>query len=242
MTKSPKGRIKSGKNLAVTEISDLERVKTLLVLLHGFKQHHPDERTFSWKPEVMLSPLRDQFEMERVFEILRKETGGNVQAKYEVAEVFSEATGQLLGMQRKTVLFRIKNDKKLAEDYKRILVKKEKEPGNTIKKVEILESRASDKLIVFINEDYRNERITPKKEDRYWAALLRITKERSISVSDARSIVDFFNTNRKNMLYSRSRYSLTEILAKEDGVVSALIPMKIITEKAIAQRRNRLSA
>jgi hypothetical protein len=244
MTKKAK-QGKTESSVDVVNISDFDRMKTILLILKGFKEHNPSGHEFYWKPERMLSPLRDQFDMERAFKIIAKETKGNVEAKYETADVFSEATGKSLGMHRRAILLRIKNDEQFFRDYKRIDAKKEKDTRNVIEKIEIIENERGDKLRVFINGDYTNEKITPEKESDYWIALLEIAKEKKVvcdSNRSAKSIVDFFNTNQDNMLYTRSGYALSQILTKENNVASALIPIKVITKKAVTQRSSKEAA
>jgi hypothetical protein len=243
-------KIKTEKPVSIPEqsmvdLSNFERAKTMLILLEMAKKRHPHEKIFRWEPGALLQPLRDEFEMDRAFEILSRETKGNIKAKYETADVLSETTGKLLGMQSKTVFLRIKNDEQFFKDCKRIFAKREKEASKLIKKIEIIESQKDDKLRIFVNEDYENKKITPKKDKSYWAALLRIAKEKSFACESnrgAKSVVDFFNTNQDNMLYTRSGHALTEILTKENLTVSALIPIKMTTNKAITQRNSKTAA
>jgi len=229
----------------ITELSDFERAKTLLVLLESSKKNDPNKKSFRWKPEALLTPLRDEFEMNRAFEILDRETKGNIRAKYETADVFSEASGKLLGMQSKTVFLRIKNDAQFFKDCKRIFAKQEKEAGNFIEKIEIIEDEFSNTLRVFVNENYENDKIKPNKIKISWSALLRIAKQKRIlceSEHEVEYLLDFFNTNRANVLYKWSHLALTEVLSRDGYAVLPRIPIRVITEKTITQRTSKPAA
>jgi hypothetical protein len=221
-------------------LTDLERAKTILVLLEMHKKHHPEDMEFSFRSEAMLLPLRDQFEMERAFLILDKETQGNVQAKYQISEVYSEGSQKIIGSNTR-VFIRIKSDDQFYQDCRKIYAKKESAADNKIFCIEINEPIDGKALKVFINNNYINE-INPAKRAASWAALLTIAQEgeaRCASTDQAEDIVDFFNTQEKGRLYSKSGYDKTKILVNEEERLFPLIPIKLISEKAVQQRLNK---
>ncbi len=222
------------------EISDLERLKTLLVLLDMKKRYHPEENEFYFPLHKLLSPLRDEFEMDRTFSLLRKETKGNIEAKYEVVRLLSETTGSPTGTYEKNIFVRIKDERNFLKDYKRIQAKQEKETSDKIKKLEIFEPENSNNLMVFVNGDYTNTKITPNKKGKYWGALLTIAKEKNTarsSFDEAKDIANFFNAVPGNILYSRSLYKPpNHILTIEDERVLPLVPIKIFTKGEYSRR------
>lgn len=117
--------------------------------------------------------------------------------------------------------------------------KSEYSSSNKINKLEILESNDKKNLRVFLNEDYSSENINPLKTDIYWSMLIKIAKNKKLIAGNARGFVDFFNKNKKNILYTHSNFSLSSILKRDEKTVSSLIPILIITDKALKQRKNK---
>jgi hypothetical protein len=226
----------TAENTKIPQLSALERAKTLLVLLEMQRKTNPEKIEFYFLPERMLSPLRDQFEMEKALEILNKETRGNVAGKYELSDVY--INDEKIGFAKK-LFVRIKDAALFEGNYKKVFAKRDRSPENKVFKIEIFEpdDGIDGSLHVYINGDYSNREVLPKKRSDRWAAMLRIADERSIdckSRKEARAIIDYFNSTPGNVLYSHTQYQPPQriLMTEDEGgkTVYALIPIELLSK------------
>ena len=229
-------KTKRAKGAKKAEITDLDRLQTFLIIVEMMVRHHPNKNEFYMPLRKLLSPLQDEFDMEQTFNTLRKETQGNVEAKINTLDILDK-DGMVLGLNHKRVFVRIRDRKKFMKDFKRLELKREPEKESVIRILEIIETDYDNILRVYINKDYSNP-ISVNKNKKSWSYLLRIMKEKSIDLSEkeADGLESFINENASNKLYTRSTCTISRILKRDGGTVSAAIPIKPITSKAVTQR------
>ena len=107
-----------------------------------------------------------------------------------------------------------------------------------IKKLELVKPKTGNKFKVVINEDYLN----PIQGDRAipsWDLLFRVAEGDMVDAENHKNAIDYFNSNKKCRLYTKTGHDRTKILKVEGGYISPAIEIKIITEKAFQQRANK---
>ena len=56
------------------------------------------------------------------------------------------------------------------------------------------------------------------------------------SVDFKKDFFDYFNSNKKNPLYSKKKFQITQILKMDGKTITPNIEIKIVTRKAVTQR------
>lgn len=112
------------------------------------------------------------------------------------------------------------------------------ENKGSIKKLELVKPKAGNKFKIIINEDYLNpiygDRAMPS-----WDLLFRVAEEELMDAENHKNAIDYFNSNKKCRLYTKTGHDCTKILKVEGGYISPAVEIKIITEKAFQQRANK---
>lgn len=115
---------------------------------------------------------------------------------------------------------------------------KNKDPEE-IEKIEVLEDETRQKRItIYINTNYEDER--NYKRGINWGLMYDLAEGQSIRYK--RGFYNYFNSNKTNPLYSKGDFKVKQILREEGGYIFPIIEIKLITKKAISQRRKLKSA
>lgn len=117
----------------------------------------------------------------------------------------------------------------------------------TIRSIIFVKPEGAGKIFsVVINGDYENA-IRADIAKQSWCALWQVAKrangDHDVDFLDATSnkgTIDYFNSNSRCRLYTRTGYKLTKILKIEDGYIEPAIEMSVIGQKAFQQRRNAM--
>ncbi|MGH2508154.1 MAG: hypothetical protein ACRDHZ_12225, partial [Ktedonobacteraceae bacterium] len=88
-----------------------------------------------------------------------------------------------------------------------------------------------------VNDDYANP-LTADRVKRSFDMLFRVAEGEKPLANEYKSNIDYFNTNKQNRFYTQTGLGLTKIFKVIDGDVCPNIIMEVISEKALATRRN----
>lgn len=102
--------------------------------------------------------------------------------------------------------------------------------GGVIESIEILKS--DGRLKIYVNKNYSTELDFGRKK--FWGMLYGLAENKEVSFN--KGFLDYFNSNLKNPLYSKDKFSLTKILKQEDGKITSNIELQLITKKKITQQ------
>lgn len=102
-----------------------------------------------------------------------------------------------------------------------------------IKQLELLEDKTRNKRItVFININYKSP-IRPRG-GKYWRNMYDLAVEQQIPYD--KCVLDYFNSNENNPLYSNGEFNVTKILKKDNDYIIPNIIINCVTQKAVTQR------
>lgn len=103
-----------------------------------------------------------------------------------------------------------------------------------ITRIDVLEDKNERKgVTIYININYENPETFLRKEN--WSEMYKLAREQYVPYKKA--VFDYFNSNKKNPLYSRLGFRVTKILKQENGEIVPNIEIKLITQKAVTQRK-----
>lgn len=116
-------------------------------------------------------------------------------------------------------------------------------PDARVKSILFVEREPGRSGAVIVNESYDNPIKVNATKGR-WKMLYDIARKEFVDEEydngKARSYVDYFNTHRRNPLYTRSHCQLTPILGIHGSIVEPVIEqVTCISEKALKQRQNK---
>ena len=109
--------------------------------------------------------------------------------------------------------------------------------GAEIQKIVIVRPEGKERFQIVINEDYTNPLVVGFAK--CWQELLLIGDKAQFKVEKIKSTFDYFNTNKRCALYTKTNYEKTQILQIENGFVTPRINIEVISEKALATRINK---
>lgn len=89
-----------------------------------------------------------------------------------------------------------------------------------------------------INDDY-SAPLEIKVSKKYWGSLYEVADGKLLPAKDHKGFMDYFNSNDKNLIYTKTRCELTKILGIKDGWITKEIPMNIVSERAFRRRQNK---
>jgi hypothetical protein len=103
--------------------------------------------------------------------------------------------------------------------------------------MEIIELQPLDtKLTVIINGNYQ-EPLTINKR-KYWMAFYGLAEKKQMPKD--RDVMNYFNTNKANPIYSRLGYKLTTVISLDGSKdMKPKVPITIISQKKFTQRKNK---
>jgi hypothetical protein len=131
------------------------------------------------------------------------------------------------------------------DKYFEFLLKNSTEESEVeIKNLDIIKHEDGSNITVIINEKYLEENVQPLSKKGRWKVLIEIAEEGSVkteSEREAKSIVEYFNTNKKCMIYSRyPKYKLSKILKADGQNIYPNLKIKILSKKAFSTRKKIL--
>lgn len=109
-------------------------------------------------------------------------------------------------------------------------------PDKFITKIICVDPGQKNKFKVVLNNDYENF-IEGDKAKKCWYFLFQIAEEEFMPYQEEyKTYIDYFNSNKKNRIYTQTEYNIAKIFEIERGTVVPNIPMNIISEKAFQTR------
>jgi len=103
-----------------------------------------------------------------------------------------------------------------------------------ISRIDVLEDKTERKgITIYININYEKPETFSRKKN--WGAMYELAKEKCIKYD--KDILDYFNSNKKNPLYSRLGFKITKILKQESDEIVPNIEIKIITQNKITRSK-----
>lgn len=113
-------------------------------------------------------------------------------------------------------------------------------PSPNIREILLVRLEGQRKVRVVVNGDYGRAFLSSL--GKYWGFLVRIAEQEHFAHDEElRGILDYFNTNARCSLYTRSGFGLTQVLHIEDGRVVPAVRMEVISEKAYRTRLNKIA-
>ncbi len=116
--------------------------------------------------------------------------------------------------------------------------------GREIRSIEVIESDVDSKATFMINEN--PEHCLKLKPKNYWEKLVDVAKDGSTHSNNARAVADYFNSNDKCPLYTKTKrknfgYTLTRLLVVDNDTLRPALGVRIEikTRKSIAQRKKK---
>ena len=110
--------------------------------------------------------------------------------------------------------------------------------AQSITSLSIVRPKNSNRFKIVINGDYSLS-LEGDCASRSWGLIFDLAERKQMSAREYKSVIDYFNTNKRCKLYSQTGYLPTKLLNVKSGFVVPAIPIKMISEKAFQQRLNR---
>jgi hypothetical protein len=111
-------------------------------------------------------------------------------------------------------------------------------PSPNIREILFVRLEGRPKVRVIVNGNYESAFLNGL--GKYWGFLVRIAEQEDVVPDDMRGFLDYFNTNDRCSLYTRSGLGLTRVLQIENGRVVPTVRMEVISEKAYQTRLNKV--
>jgi hypothetical protein len=113
-----------------------------------------------------------------------------------------------------------------------------------IKSIHCFISNSSSKdYKIVINEDYSVEPLSVSKSMKVWAMMIELIQNGTIDRnSETKRLYDYFNFNSNNLITKNTKYPLQVIIEQSDDEYKPKFKGKISTDKALAQRQNRIKS
>ena len=116
-------------------------------------------------------------------------------------------------------------------------------PEIEIKSLRVAKHKDDSRITVIINEKYSQGKIQPLTSKGRWKILLEVVENGSAEADtkkQAKSVIEYFNTNKKCMIYSKyPEYKLTKILKADDEQIYPNIETELMSQKTFIQRKNK---
>lgn len=119
---------------------------------------------------------------------------------------------------------------------------KRKVPTKFIKSIYCVKPKSGNKFIMVINDDYQNT-IKGDQAKLCWRLLFEVAEKVEkgkegiwYSEENHKNLLDYFNSNKSNRIYTQTGYKITKILKVEGGYIVPTIKLKVISEKAFKTR------
>lgn len=135
-------------------------------------------------------------------------------------------------------ILRKKFDKEYDEVKTEIEKRHKKSRGlDSIHEIICVRPASGDKFLLVINGNYQHI-IKGDQGKRSWNLLFEVAEGKEIWYNEEshKNDLDYFNSNKKNRLYTQTGYKITKILKVEGGLIKPNIKMSVISQKAFQRR------
>lgn len=233
---------------------DVQKVELIRDLLTTHLTRDDGESVFLSLTELNSSLLlADRMGAEKILRTIQDSTSGAISfetrmAKHALQE--SETTalpgGRILGMSDSYPIgfdIHVSEPEKLEKYFEKVLAKVlgRKFDPRRIQSIEFVKQGDDEKVIVMLNEQDSDTWIKIDPNGKYWGKLIEVAGDGSASSDDPVDVANYFNTNKKCPLYSKTGFDLSEILTVSGNQLyparSVTIEMK--SSKTSARRRNK---
>lgn len=109
--------------------------------------------------------------------------------------------------------------------------------GAEIQNITIVRPEGGDRFQIIVNEDYSNA--IEVGSAKCWQELALIAEEAKFTKKQVKSTFEYFNTNVRCALYTKTNYRKTQILQVQNGFVAPRVDIEVISSKAFATRVNK---
>jgi hypothetical protein len=91
-------------------------------------------------------------------------------------------------------------------------------------------------LNVYLNNDYDNpvRANDSVKNESYWNKILNLAKDTPVKSDE--NLIKYFNSNKRNPIYSNGTYKPTRILNKKNGLLEKVIPITVVNKSTINRK------
>lgn len=136
--------------------------------------------------------------------------------------------------------------KEVDEKIKQLSLKDGKNSSRFIKEIICVKPiKDNDRFKIVVNDNYLNPIEVDKTRDRgSWDLLYRVAEEGEVYADkDYKNNLGYFNTNRRNKIYTKTKLNLTKVLKQEGDYIRPEDDLKIksISHKAFMQKKNKTS-
>jgi hypothetical protein len=203
---------------------------------------------FSLRELARIPLLSDQMGLEKILNIIQEGSKGKITWREVIGQTQGPVSASdpypvLLAPSRIGIEIHVDDISKIDEFFNMVLESQNK--GNLeITSLHFNKNQDSSHVTVIINERYADDKLKPLVTKGRWKVLLEVAENGSAyanSIKEAKSITNYFNTNRKCNIYTTyPEYKLTKILKEEGQEILPNISIKIIPTKAFSQRKKKL--
>lgn len=205
--------------------------------------HHTDELDVLFKSYIFwLNDTKSFFQKNKIKNDLIAifYEGDNVpkfKSGAEYGDINSNKSQKLIDDIRDETKNKLEYLKKISTD---LPIKNKLIKSNEIQAITCAKSEKTSKYFIIVNNDYRN----PLKVDgnkKCWHFLLKMAEKNNyLPINENKSNFDYFNTNRRNRIYTKTGYKLTNIFRIESNYIYPNIKIEIISEKSFKTRNNKI--
>lgn len=203
---------------------------------------------FSLRELARIPLLSDQMGLEKILNVVQDGSKGKITWQEVIGQTqgpvsASDPYPALLAPSRIGIRIHFDDISKIDEYFNIVLGSQNK--GNLeITSLHFNKHLDSSHVTVIINERYTDEKLKPLVTKGRWKVLLEVAENGSVyanSTKEAKSITNYFNTNRNCKIYTAyPEYKLTKILKEDGQEILPNINIKIIPNKTFSQRKKKL--
>ena len=194
--------------------------------------------------------LKDQMGLEKILDLVKRKSSEKISWRPIIGQrrgpiCASDPEPQLRAPSQVGVEIHVDDVSKIDEYFDLILKNSNIENSTEIEIISLHINKHEDasRITVIINEEYSDKKVQPLVKKGRWKKLLEVAEDGSAEADNAmqaKSIVDYFNTNEGCMIYSKyPKYKLTKILKLDDDQIFKNIKIEIISQKTLNLRQNK---